>query len=86
MSTAEYKCIGAEEGIGKFDGTLGAFVVTTLDGVTFNVSAAELDDNERAALWRKPPINEMLTVRYPYKSEDGIPQCAQFVCVRKGNE
>jgi ATP-dependent DNA ligase len=83
LTTAEYKCVGVQEGLNRFSGTLGAFVCITPDDVQFNVSAAELTDIERKAMWANPPFGEMLSIRYPHLSDDGIPQQAQFECVKK---
>lgn len=86
MASAEYKCIDIQEGLGKFYGTLGAFICTLPNGAAFNVSAAELTDEERAKMWADPPINKMLTIRYPSLSKYGIPLQAQFVAVRDPND
>jgi len=86
MSSTEYKCLAVQEGLGKFYGTLGAFICTLPNGAAFNVSAAELTDEERAKMWADPPINKMLTIRYPSLSKYGIPLQAQFVAVRDPND
>lgn len=84
MKSAEYKCVGVTPGMGKFNGTLGAFVCVLADDKTeFNVSGAELTNKERDIMWANPPFGEMLTVRFPSLSDKGIPQQAQFVAVRK---
>ena len=82
MQSAEYKCVGVQLGLGKFDGTLGAFVCELSRGAKFAVSAAELTDEERDEMWQNPPIDKMLTIRYPSLSKNKIPLQAQFVAVR----
>jgi DNA ligase-1 len=85
LQTDEYKCVGVAPGMGKFFGTLGAFTCVLDDGKTqFNVSAAELTDEERHAMWEDPPFGKYITVRYPSKSAANIPLQAQFVAIREG--
>lgn len=86
MQSAEYKCVGVQLGLGKFDGTLGAFICELPSGAKFAVSAAELTDEERDKMWSNPPINKMLTIRFPSLSKNKIPLQAQFVAVRDPND
>lgn len=86
MQSAEYKCVGVQLGLGKFDGTLGSFVCELPNRAIFSVSAAELTDEERDEMWQNPPIDKMITIRYPSLSKNKIPLQAQFVAVRDPND
>lgn len=84
---AEFLCMGFTHGVGKADIGIGALIlspVATLgmqkDQPCFNVGTG-FDDSERISLAANPPIGKLVRVRYPYLSEDGIPQCPSFVAV-----
>lgn len=79
---AEYRCVGVTAGMGKYFGMLGAFQLVTDTGETFGCGGGDLTIADRKAFWKNPPIGEMLQIRFPYKSGN-IPQCPQFVRVRK---
>jgi len=89
----EYVCVGVTQGEGKAGIGIGALVLQgpikdynsyqlgqrALAG-HFNVGTG-FDDSERILLAANPPIGKLVRVRYPYLSEDGIPQCPSFVAV-----
>ena len=79
----EFLCIDVIEGKGKRKGHVGRFVLKSLTtGVVFNCGGGQVSYNDLANYWINPPLNKLLTVRYSYKSKDGIPQAAQFIRVR----
>jgi ATP-dependent DNA ligase len=82
---AEFRCVGTTVGLGKASIGIGAFVFETyLPGkkeiVTWTCGTG-LDDNERIHWAENDPTGLLVRVRYPYLSEDGIPQCPSFVAV-----
>jgi len=79
---AEFLCTGVVEGIGKRRGHVGKFQLKTPEGKSFNCGGGRVSYKELAKLLVDPPIGKMITVRYQHTSEDGIPQCAQFIAVR----
>lgn len=81
----EYTCIGVNEGVGKRAGHVGAFLVQDKDGRTFEVGGGQISYSQLAAFLLNPPIGKQLTCRYNAKTKDGIPQGAQFICVRDPN-
>jgi DNA ligase-1 len=77
----EFKCIGAIQGEGKADIGVGALMLLVGDGpYVFNVGTG-FSDEDRVELWNNAPIGKLVRVRYPYLSEDGVPQCPSFVAV-----
>jgi ATP-dependent DNA ligase len=75
-------------GEGKASIGIGAFVLKNADGTDLfnrwgkrpNVGTG-FSDEERIIFAKSPPIGQMVRVRYPYLSEDGVPQCPSFVAV-----
>jgi DNA ligase 1 len=57
---------------GKHVGRMGALVCKTKSGKTFHVGTG-YDDAERDAMWKNPPIGEMLSVRFLGLSKEGVP-------------
>lgn len=89
----EYVCVGVTPGEGKANIGIGALVlgghpekqrhipVEQLGQIlTFNVGTG-FTDEERVELLSNPPIGKLVRVRYPYLSQDGIPQCPSFLAV-----
>lgn len=83
----EYLCVGVTQGEGKADIGIGALIL--LAGfeneppcfpVTFNVGTG-FTDEERVELMEHQPIGKKVRVRYPYLSDDGVPQCPSFLAV-----
>lgn len=90
-SDGEYICVGATKGDGKAAIGIGALVLTTtrLDQYPenlpimaqhFNVGGG-FSDEDRIEFHKNPPIGKLIRVRYPYLSDEGIPQCPQFEAV-----
>jgi len=75
---AEAEVISHEPGKGRHKGRLGALVVRMPNGKTFNVGTG-LSDADRDS---PPKIGATITYRYTEHTDDGIPKCASFVCVR----
>lgn len=75
---AEAVVIGYEPGKGRHKGVTGGLLVRMPNGKEFNVGTG-LTDAER----RSPPkVGATITYRYTEHTNDGIPKCASFVCVR----
>lgn len=75
---AEAVVIGYEPGKGRHKGVVGGLLVRMPNGKEFNVGTG-LTDAER----RDPPkVGQTVTYRYTEHTDDGIPKCASFVCVR----
>jgi ATP-dependent DNA ligase len=83
---SEYLCTGVTEGMGKFFGMLGSFQLVTPEGTPFSCGGGCLTVEDRKAMWKNPPIGQILQVRYPYLSADKIPQCPQFMRVRNNKD
>lgn len=75
---AEAVVVGHEPGKGKHKGRLGGLVVEMPDGKRFNVGSGLTDDDRRSP----PQLGVSITYRYTELTNDGIPKCASFVCVR----
>lgn len=82
MHSAEFKCIAVHEGLGKFAGMFGGATLEMKDGKTFRCGGGALTVADRINLWANKPIGAMVTVEYPYLSDDGKPLQAQWVAVR----
>lgn len=82
MYEEEFKCLSVYEGKGKFIGMLGGFVLELPQGGTFNCGGGEMNVAQRQQFWATPPIDSLITVRFPYKSTKGIPLQGQFMAVR----
>ncbi len=79
----EFECWGVTQGEGKADIGIGALELiapTGWCGSKFRVGTG-FSDEERIAFAANPPIGQMVRVRYPYLSEDGVPQCPSFVAI-----
>lgn len=79
----DLRVIEVLEGIGKFEGTLGSFVVDR-QGVRVHVGSLQVDDAERHKLWqqRDELIGKVIEVRHFGETPDGSLTHAIFVCVR----
>lgn len=79
----DLQVIRAIEGVGKFAGTLGAFVVDR-NGMEVHVGSFQIDDNERAKLWsqREELIGKTIEVRHFGATPAGSLSHPIFVCVR----
>lgn len=82
----EFLCIGVNEGIGKLNGTLGAFQCR-INGdlsertlTSFSVGSG-LTDSERKHYWENPPIGQLIKVKYLCLSSDGIPLNPTILCI-----
>lgn len=74
----EAKVVGYRPGKGKYQGMVGALLVTTPDGKTFAIGSGLTDD-----LRLNPPaIGSMVTYRYNGLTNKGIPRFARFLRVR----
>jgi ATP-dependent DNA ligase len=82
MHTAEYQCMSVHEGKGKFKGMFGGAVLQMPDGTKFKCGGGHLSNADRRALWLRPPLGELVTVEFPYRSDTGVPLQAQWVSVR----
>lgn len=71
---SEAQIVGAVEGNGRLQGTLGALECEWSNGVRFEIGSA-LDDKERARLWevRQEIIGEYVNFQYFEPSKDGVP-------------
>lgn len=85
----EFYCLGTTPGEGKREGMIGALVLrahpvpaekATNDNYSFNCGTG-FSDEEATEFAKNPPIGKLVRVRYPYLSEDGIPQCPSFIAV-----
>jgi ATP-dependent DNA ligase len=81
---AEFKIVGAEEGSGRLQGALGAFVLLTSSGETFNAKPA-CTFNQSVAYWnnRAKFIGKFGTVKFQNWTPDGLPRFPIFKCVRE---
>lgn len=86
MYEQEYTVLKVHEGNGKFAGMFGA---ATLDlghgnGKTLNCGGGLLTVADRKMLWalRARLLGQRVTVRFPYRSDDGTPLQAQWVSWR----
>jgi len=82
----EFRCVGVQEGEGKYQGTLGALQCSSFKTdktkvfelcepalhPTFSVGSG-LTDSQRAHYWANPPIGKLIKVKYLVLSSDGIP-------------
>lgn len=82
LRDAEFVCVGIKEGKGKFKGMFGGATLRLSSNHTFDCGGGFLTVLNRQQLWEHPPIGKLVTVRYPYLSDDGVPLQAQFVSVR----
>jgi len=82
MHGAEYTCMSVHEGKGKFKGMFGGAVLQMPDGTKFKCGGGHLSNADRRALWVRPPLGELVTVEFPYRSDTGVPLQAQWVSVR----
>lgn len=80
--TKEYKCLSVHEGLGKYAGMFGGAVLELKNGQTFQCGGGNLTVADRQKLWANPPIGKMVTVKFPYFSDDGVPLQAQIESVR----
>lgn len=83
----EFCCVGVTQGEGKASIGIGALQLkyeaplhSNNDNGFFNVGTG-FTDSERIAFAENPPIGKLVKVRYPYLSDDGIPQCPSFLAV-----
>lgn len=79
---SEFLCIGVIEGQGKRAGHVGSFICKTHEGRVFHIGGGHVSYPMLKQLFLHPPVGKMLTCRYQYMSEEGIPICAQFISVR----
>lgn len=70
------------EGLGKYVGRVGTFKVQW-NTLVFYVGGGELTEDMRLEYWLKKPIGKLLTFRYQYLAETGVPQHPQFICLRE---
>lgn len=78
----EVTVIGITDGMGKFDGMMGAFIVQDKKGHIFNVGGGNMTEKDRLAFKQNPPINSRITIEFPYRSSKGIPLQSQFRSIR----
>lgn len=69
---AEFEIIGVQEGEGKYDGMVGAFLFEMPNGKEFSAGSG-LSDMERHKYWSSPPIGHTATVKYEMLSDEGVP-------------
>ena len=81
--TKEYKCLSVHEGLGKYTGMFGGAVLELKTGQTFQCGGGNLTVADRRKLWAAPPIGKMVTVKFPYYSDDNVPLQAQIESVRE---
>ena len=75
---AEAVVIDHLPGKGKYEGMLGALLVTTPEGLRFRIGTG-FSDAERAA---PPAIGSIVTYKYYGKTSRGIPRFASFLRIR----
>lgn len=75
----DVQIIGLEEGVGKFQGTLGALVCVTPEGKEFNMGVG-FSDKERDEIWDFATNNHglFLEITYQELTIDGVPRFARF--------
>ena len=74
----EAKIIGYQDGEGKHEGRLGAYICKLKNGKQFKVGSG-MSDRERE---RPLPIGSMITFRYQELTPDGIPRFPTFLSDR----
>ena len=75
---SEAKVIAHFEGKGKYQGKMGAMLVTTVDDVTFKIGTGFTDQQRMTP----PPIGCIITFKYFGKSQNGVPRFASFIRIR----
>lgn len=81
--TEDIEIIGVEEGSGKYEGQLGAFICKLDNGVEVKVGSG-LKDEEREELWnrRNDLIGELIEVKFQEKTKDGSLRFPIFIRFR----
>ena len=80
----EFECIDVEVGQGKYTTMAGALVFQTKDGLIFTVGSG-LTDLQRQEFMDRPPIGQMVTIRFEQLSEDKIPLQPRIKAVHSNN-
>lgn len=83
-----YRLVEMVEGTGKYEGTLGAFIVEDPEGHRFHVGSFAITDIERDRLWRNSGdlLGRWVVVRYFELTDSNIPPSGVFECfVEKGD-
>lgn len=75
---AEAIVVGHEPGKGKFQGLLGALLVTTPEGVNFKIGSG-FSHQERK---QPPPIGSRIQYKYYGLTKNGVPRFASFLRLR----
>lgn len=82
---AEYVCIGWTAGEGKASIGVGSLQFQHYNkekNTMFDFSCGTgFDDNERIDLAENSPLGRVVRIRFPYRSEDGVPQCPSFMAI-----
>ena len=66
------RIVGVNEGKGEFAGSVGAFVLQTEDGTTFQAGSG-LTKFQRKAYWIEDPVGRIAVVNYEMLSDGGVP-------------
>ena len=76
------------EGEGKFAGTLGAMLVRDDSGRVFSTGGGEMSNKDRSDVWSNKPryLNRPATIKFPYRSGDGVPLQSVFIAWRDNYE
>lgn len=78
--TEDFEIVSIIEGTGKYEKMMGALQVTVgnqLCGV-----GTGFTDQQRTDMWKKPPIGQIVEVRYQEKTKDGVLRFPSFVRIR----
>jgi DNA ligase-1 len=76
---AEAVVIAHLPGKGKYNGTMGALRVRTIDGREFSLGTGFTDQQRKTP----PPIGKMVTYRYRDFTSSGLPRFASFLRVQE---
>lgn len=84
---AEFRIVRLEEGRGRLQGHVGAFVCVTTDGKEFAAKMAGATEALRTA-WESPEqwIGKLLTIKYQSLTADGIPRFPVGLRIRGDEE
>ena len=75
----EVTVTGHTQGKGKHKGRLGALVVRSDDGKTFNIGTGFSDADRESP----PPVGSRVAITFTTRTRYGIPKCAAFLRVRQ---
>ena len=82
---AEFEVIGVDEGRGKLAGCAGSMICKLPNGEAFNVKMVGSHENLRK-IFLKPPIGQMLTVKFQNYTSDGVPRFPVGMRLRQGED